>query len=124
MTVGETALDPSTGPRLSVELEIPPPPAAVRIMLSGELDSEEVAGLQRAVAALPLDGDDRDLRVEAPALTFVDSAGIRALLVFRERAERSGVRVVIGRVTHNVYRVMQIAGLVEVFEISDPAKAE
>jgi hypothetical protein len=34
------------------------------------------------------------------------------------------VRVVIGRVTHNVYRVMQIAGLVEVFEISDPAEAE
>jgi hypothetical protein len=79
VTVGETALDPSTSPRLSVELEIPPPPAAARIMLSGELDSEEVAGLQRAVAALPLDGDDRDLRVEAPALTFVDSAGIRAL---------------------------------------------
>ena len=121
MAIGETVFDPSAGPRLSVELDFPPAPAPVRILLAGELDSEEVNRLLTAVAHLPLDGDGRDVRVEASELTFVDSAGIRALLTFRERASESGVRVVIGRVTPNVYRVMDIAGLVDVFEIRDPA---
>jgi anti-anti-sigma factor len=123
VAMGETAADPSTDPRLSVELQVAPAPAPVRIILTGELDSEEVTRLHQAVAHLPLDGDRRDLRVEAPELTFIDSAGIRALLSFRERAAESGVRVRIDRVTHNVYRVMEIAGLLDVFSISDPAQA-
>jgi anti-anti-sigma factor len=113
-----------TDPRLVVELETPPPPGTVRIVLSGELDGEEVDRLHQAVAGLPRDGDDRELRVEAPELTFIDSAGIRALLTFRERAERSGVRVVIGQVSHNVSRVLQIAGLAEIFEISEAVRKD
>jgi stage II sporulation protein AA (anti-sigma F factor antagonist) len=124
VAIGETVLDPSTGPRLSVQLEVPPAPAPVRIILSGELDSEEVVRLQQAVAGLPLPGDRRDLCVEAAELTFVDSAGIRALLTFRERAEDQSARVVIGPVTNNVYRVMEIAGLLDVFMISHPVDAD
>jgi anti-anti-sigma factor len=118
---GEMVVDPSTGPRLSVELEIPPAPGPVRVVLSGELDSEEVTRFHEAVAVLPSPGDVRDLRIDAGKLTFVDSAGIRALLTFRERAEDRGARVVIDQVSVNVYRVMQISDLVGLFEITDPS---
>jgi anti-anti-sigma factor len=118
---GEMVVDPSTGPRLSVELEIPPAPGPVRVVLSGELDSEEVTRFHEAVAVLPSPGDGRDLRIDAGKLTFVDSAGIRALLTFRERAEDRGARVVIDQVSVNVYRVMQISDLVGLFEITDPS---
>jgi anti-anti-sigma factor len=125
LTFGETArLDPSTGPRLSVELEIPSPPAPVRITLAGELDGEEVPRLCAAVAGVPLDGDARDLRVEAGDLTFLDSAGIRALLQFRERALAAGARVVIARVTRGVYQVLEISGLVDLFGVVDPAGSD
>jgi anti-anti-sigma factor len=120
VAIEDTALDPSTGPRLSVEVEVPPAPAPVRIILSGELDGEEVDRLHRAVAGVPAPGDDRDLRIEASGLTFVDSAGMRALLIFRDRAADSGVRVVVGPVAPNVFRVLEIAGLLDVFGITDP----
>jgi anti-anti-sigma factor len=119
---GETAVDPATGPRLSVALEVAPAPGPIRIILAGELDSEEVTRLHRAVAHLPLPGDVRDLHIDAPELTFLDSAGIRALLTFAERAGDAGARVVIGRVTNNVYRVLEIAGLLDVFGIAGPAE--
>jgi anti-anti-sigma factor len=120
--IDETAcLDPTTGVRLSVELEIASPPAPVRIVLAGELDGEEVTRLHDAVAGVPLPGDIRDLRIDAGELTFLDSAGIRALLGLRERAADAGARVVIDRLTHNVYRVIEIAGLLDIFQISDPA---
>ena len=125
MTFGETArLEPSAGVRLQVELEIPPAPAPVRITLAGELDGEEVPRLDAAVAGVPLAGDPRDLRVDAGELTFLDSAGIRALLVLRERATDSGARVVIDRVTANVYRVLEISGLLDVFGVGDRAGAD
>jgi anti-anti-sigma factor len=113
-------LDPTAEPRLSVELEIPRPPGPIRIVLAGELDGEEVPRLYEAVAGVPIAGDARDLRVEAAELTFLDSSGIRALLVFRERAAESGARVVLGPVTRNVYRVLEIAGLVDLFRINAP----
>jgi anti-anti-sigma factor len=114
--------DPTADPRLSVELDVPPPPAPVRIILAGELDGEEVERLHRAVAPLPLPGDDRDLTIEATELTFVDSAGLRALLTFRDRAFEAGARVLIDRVSRNVYQVLRIAGLTDVFEIGYPAE--
>jgi anti-anti-sigma factor len=121
VAIVEAVLDPSTDPRLSIKLEVPPAPAPVRIVLAGELDGGEVTGFATAVARLPSDGDGRDLRVDAAGLTFIDSAGIRALLTFRERAETSGVRVVLDPVTSDVYRVMQIAGLVDLLATSNPA---
>jgi stage II sporulation protein AA (anti-sigma F factor antagonist) len=121
---GTARLDPTAEPRLSVELEIPKPPGPIRIVLAGELDGEEVPRLREAVAGVPIAGDGRDLRVEAADLTFLDSSGIRALLVFRERAAASGVRVVLGPVTRNIYRVMEIAGLVDIFRINAPPSSD
>jgi anti-anti-sigma factor len=125
LALDDTArLDPTAEPRLSVDLEIPRPPDPIRIVLAGELDGEEVPRLREAVAGVPIAGDSRDLRVEAAELTFLDSSGIRALLVFRERAAESGVRVVIGSMTRNVYRVMEIAGLVDIFGINAPPASD
>ena len=110
--------------RLSVELDIPPAPAPIRITLAGEFDGEEVPRFGRAVSGLPLSGDRRELCIEAAGLTFLDSAGIRALLLFQERASGAGARVVIGRVSAPVFRVLDISGLVEQFAVSDPARSE
>jgi anti-anti-sigma factor len=82
----------------------------VVVQLVGELDlhgsdrlSDEVAQALRD----PIDVLDLDAR----GLRFVDSAGLRALLLARGEAERKGVAFQLSEVTAPVNRVIDLAGL-------------
>jgi anti-sigma B factor antagonist len=91
----------------------------VVVALVGELDlhgserlTEEVAGALRDPVEV-LDLDARGLR-------FVDSAGLRALLVARGEAERQGVSFRLSDVTAPVQRVIEMAGLSDLLSSPSP----
>jgi anti-anti-sigma factor len=82
------------------------------IELAGELDLHESTRLSAAVAEL-LSEQIELVELEATALTFIDSAGIRAILLARSGAAERGVRFLVSGVSPPIRRVMEIAGAEE-----------
>jgi anti-anti-sigma factor len=81
------------------------------VILAGELDlhgAERLAAeVQRALA------ESQIVEIDAENLTFADSAGLRAVLLARAEAERSGATLRVTKVSPPVGRVIQIAGLAD-----------
>ncbi|MER6400834.1 STAS domain-containing protein [Kitasatospora sp. NPDC001603] len=84
----------------------------------GELDFDEAPVLNRAVhralAARPV---PPMLLVDLGAVTFMDSAGLNALLIARIEAARQGTVVRLARPSHAVARMLEITGADQVFPI-------
>jgi anti-anti-sigma factor len=79
------------------------------IELAGELDLHESGRLSAAVAEILTEGVEL-LELDATALTFIDSAGLRAILLARSGAADQGVTFLISGVSPQIRRVMEIAG--------------
>jgi stage II sporulation protein AA (anti-sigma F factor antagonist) len=82
----------------------------VVVQLVGELDlhgSDRLTDEVTQALSDPIDVLDLDAR----GLRFVDSAGLRALLLARGEAERKGVSFQLSEVTPPVNRVIDLAGL-------------
>jgi anti-anti-sigma factor len=92
--------------------------------LGGELD---MATFDDAEAMLLEAEQDRPpvLVLDLRELTFMDSNGLRLLLRARKRAADDGRRLVLVRGQGIVQRVLEVAGIVERFEmVSDPLEAD
>ena len=89
----------------------------VVVTLTGELDlhSSELlaASVDEALATAP-----NVVEIDADALTFADSAGLRSLLSAREAAEQHGAILRLGRVSAPLGRLLDMTGLREVFEFA------
>jgi anti-sigma B factor antagonist len=83
------------------------------ISVVGELDVSSVDALKAIVG----DGDT-DLVVDLGAVTFIDSAGIVALLSAQETARTSGRRFVVDEPSPFVERVLENAGAATLFEVT------
>jgi anti-anti-sigma factor len=82
------------------------------VALVGELDLHGSDRLTAEVAGAL--GDQVEvLDLDARGLRFVDSAGLRALLLARGEAERKGVSFQLSEVTAPVRRVIDLAGLTD-----------
>jgi anti-sigma B factor antagonist len=88
----------------------------VRIALAGELDGYAAPRLRAAVESEV--GDDvTTLTLDIAEVSFVDSTGISILVWAHKRlAERGGV-LVLRSPTADVYRVLEITRLTQVFRI-------
>jgi anti-anti-sigma factor len=75
----------------------------------GEVDMATVAEFERALER-GIDSD-RDLVVDLSDLTFIDVAGLRALAVAAHRITGTGRRLHLTRPSHNVGRLLRLAGL-------------
>ena len=82
----------------------------VVVALAGELDLHEAKRLSAAMSEV-FTGPVTAIEVDARKLTFIDSAGIRAVLVARAEAERLGVAFRLWGVSTAVRRIMKIAGV-------------
>ena len=83
---------------------------AVRVQISGELDvstAPKLIATVHEVAQPPV----RRVDLDCEAVTFLDSTGLRALLVARSEATRMGVDLVIVEPSRSVDRVIQMTGL-------------
>jgi anti-anti-sigma factor len=80
------------------------------VKLEGELD---LHGTHRLTAEVQqaLSDSAEIVEIDAELLTFADSAGLRAVLLAREEAQRTGAQFRIVSVSAPVGRVIEIAGL-------------
>jgi anti-anti-sigma factor len=79
-------------------------------VVRGELDEATGAELERLLSERP------DVAsVDLGEVSFVDSAGLRALLVARQRLQAAGRDLVVRRSSGAVRRVMRLAGVSHLF---------
>lgn len=83
------------------------------LTLEGELDLHGSDQLSAAVDEALRDRVEV-VELDATRLTFADSAGLRAVLLARTAAERSGALLRLTKVSDSVGRVIDIAGLGDV----------
>ncbi len=84
--------------------------AKVVVEARGELDIYTSNGLLALVEQLCAD-DVTEIELDGEGLAFVDSAGLRALVVAHERAAGLGVRLRISAASEPLHHVLMITGL-------------
>lgn len=90
----------------------PQPDAPHVLVMSGELDLaavDEFLDQARAAFAGPV------LELDLGGLTFIDSTGLGALVRLREEARAEGKDVVLAHVPRQVWRILDMTGLTEIF---------
>src|SRR4051794_1058668 len=66
--------------------------ATVRLAVAGELDRMSCPQLQDAVDHVLEESGPAVLEIDASRVTFLDSTGIRCLLICRDRSQEAGCR--------------------------------
>ena len=97
----------------SVPLRIQVEPGRGVMTLHGDLDSESAPLLIREVERR-MKREGEALLLDVADIRFVDSAGLRSLLVLRERAERAGATVAVIHPSEATRRLLEIIGLDDV----------
>lgn len=82
----------------------------VKVVLSGELDMHSSKLLDQEMDEL---SEAPVVEVDAGAITFVDSAGLRSLLMARKAATARGSEVRFVAVSEQLARIVQMAGLTD-----------
>lgn len=82
-----------------------------RVVIGGELDTNSAPRLIATIHELAV-RPQRGVQLDCEAVTFLDSAGVRALIVARNEAARNGVDLVLVRPSATVTRVIEMTGLV------------
>jgi anti-sigma B factor antagonist len=101
-------------------LEISPTSTAdaTVLVLSGELDIASAPGLERVLdefgASIP-----RRLVIDLTDVTFMDSTGLRALLLARQRADGDH-ELLLRPGPRQVQRVFELSGTLERFKFQNP----
>jgi anti-sigma B factor antagonist len=96
---------------LKVDADVTGPVADVRLV--GELDLRTADALLDLVDGL-LDQDLGAIRLDGTGLTFVDSAGLRVIVLGLVRATDAGITYEISDASESLERVLSITGLAEV----------
>lgn len=78
--------------------------------LSGELDLSCAEGLERTIVSVCL-GGATSIELELGKLTFVDSAGLRAMLTGRQACERRGCEIFLTNCDDRIRRVLELTGM-------------
>jgi anti-anti-sigma factor len=83
------------------------------LAVAGELDLHTSDALTQAVGRA-LDTGPAAVELEASGLSFADSAGLRALLVARDDAQRRGASLRLTAVSQPLDRLLEMTGLRDV----------
>ena len=83
----------------------------LRIVVSGELDLHTEGDLRAAFAAALVEGQAEKTILDLSALHFLDSSGLRGVLVCRDRARAAGSSFVLAVVPGPVTRLLAVAGV-------------
>jgi anti-anti-sigma factor len=83
-----------------------------RLQLAGELDLHGAEKLAADADALPLDEVDA-VELDAGSLTFIDSAGLHAILVLHQECQQRAIEMRLTATSAPVERVMAMAGVGE-----------
>ncbi len=91
---------------------------AVVLTLRGEFDLTSAPTFARELKAAE-SGNPRQLVIDLSGLEFMDSTGLRALLVARERAQSDGYDLSLRRGPRQVQRVLELTKTVDAFVFED-----
>jgi anti-sigma B factor antagonist len=92
----------------SLEITVGRSESTVTLTVRGEVDLETSAALREA-----FDGaiDSGDIQVDLSAVDYMDSTGLRAVLVARDEAESRGATLRVVAASNIVSRLIEIAGV-------------
>jgi stage II sporulation protein AA (anti-sigma F factor antagonist) len=85
---------------------------------SGELDLSSAGTLERYVGELCTDSAG-EIALDLSALGFMDSTGLRSLLVSKELCEVAGCGLVLSATTPEIDKLLELAGLSDVLPRAD-----
>jgi anti-sigma B factor antagonist len=91
---------------------------AVVLSLRGELDLTSAPLFERQLLAAEA-GNPRRMIIDLSRLEFMDSTGLRALLIARERAHENGHGLALRRGPRQVQRVLELTKTLDAFEFED-----
>ncbi|MEY2448286.1 MAG: hypothetical protein QOH79_1762 [Acidimicrobiaceae bacterium] len=83
--------------------------STARVTLRGELDLDRAEEVADQLSTLATEGATQVI-VEASALSFIDSSGLRALLTAREQIEAAGATLQVANPSPAVERVLEMTG--------------
>jgi anti-anti-sigma factor len=92
-----------------------------RITVAGDVDAASTAGLQKAVVEVLRRHRPRSVDLDLAGVTFLDSAGISGLLLCLADARQIDCEFALRNTPTTVYRLLQVAGLLEHFGLIRPA---
>ncbi len=84
------------------------------LSLSGELDIASAPLLEQATETV-----ERSLLIDLSDVTFMDSTGLRALLLARQQAEASDQELWLRQGPRQVQRVFELSGTLDRFQFED-----
>jgi anti-sigma B factor antagonist len=90
----------------------------VVLVLQGELDLTSAPTFERELRAAESLAPTR-LVIDLSGLEFMDSTGLRALLVARERAGAESHQLMLRRGPRQVQRVLELTKTIDAFEFDD-----
>ena len=90
-----------------------------RVTVRGDLDALNAGRLQKAVIDVLRHRRPSRLELDLRPVSFLDSAGIRALLTCKADAEQVGCPMTVTGTGATVHRVLEITGLLDHFGIAD-----
>jgi anti-sigma B factor antagonist len=90
----------------------------LELSLRGELDLTSVPVFERELEAAQASEIDH-LVIDLSGLEFMDSTGLRALLLVRERAASDGHQLTLRRCPRQVQRVLELTKTVDAFVFED-----
>ena len=99
---------------LRVECEVSGEGRSVRLHLDGEVDASTVHLVEDAMSPA-LDPRCTRLVVDLADVSFMDSSGLRMLVVARNALDGRGAKLVIAGATDQLRRLFEISGLISVF---------
>ena len=83
----------------------------LRLLVSGELDLFREADLRRALHDVLADTTPERLVLDVRGVQFLDSSGLRALLMCRDRARSLGIPLALAVAPGPVTRLLDVAGV-------------
>ena len=90
----------------------------LRLFVHGDLDAVSARRLQQSLIDVLRRTSPGDLVVDLSGVTFLDSAGVEALLRCQADAEQLECRLALVNPGAGTYRVLQIAGLLQRFGLA------
>lgn len=85
-------------------------PGEARVSVSGELDLSAAPRLARAADKV-LEGGPRRLLLDLSGLRFIDSSGLRTIIVLHQRASQEGWALEVVRPPKHLMTIFQISGM-------------
>jgi anti-anti-sigma factor len=93
---------------------------SVEVVLTGELDISTVDDAQEQIEVAEA-GSPPLLVIDLSRLEFVDSSGVRLVLLADDRARAAGRRIAVRLGTRHALRAFQALGLVDKLDVAPPA---